>query len=189
MDDLPDILAFTTLPSIWRCAGGHYRQVASTSVSIHKMPSSQSCKELRNMVGCEGEVFSNRVLHYATSLCGTRQYWFKQRSRLIAMVDTLSLPTIFFIHTAADLHWPELARLICPDDPDSTSSHSKALHPAISDWFFNHHIHKFIDTFCVGVIGATNFWLHFEWQHHGSPHVHGLAWLPDVPNGADSGLL
>lgn len=56
-----------------------------------------------------GEAFSNRVLHYATSLHGTRQYWMRQRSRLIAMVDTLGLPTIFFTHSAADLQWPELA--------------------------------------------------------------------------------
>ena len=24
--------------------------------------------------------------------------------------------------------------------------------------------------------------MRFEWQHRGSPHVHGLAWLPDAPN-------
>ncbi len=52
------------------------------------------------MVGREGEAFSNRVLHYAASLRGTKQYWFKQRSRLISMADT---PTIFFTHSAADL--------------------------------------------------------------------------------------
>ena len=32
---------------------------------------------------------------------------------LISMVDTLGLPTIFFAYSAADLQWPELARLIC----------------------------------------------------------------------------
>ena len=58
-------------------------------------------EELRNMVGREWEAFSNRMLHYAASLRGTRQYWFKQWSRLIAMVDTLGLPTIFFTHSAA----------------------------------------------------------------------------------------
>ena len=24
--------------------------------------------------------------------------------------------------------------------------------------------------------------LHFEWQHRGSPHVHGLAWLDNAPD-------
>ena len=72
-----------------------------------------SVEELRRMVGRDGEVFSNRVRYYATSLRGTRQYW---RSRLIAMVDTLGLPTVFFFftHIAADLQWPEPSRLICP---------------------------------------------------------------------------
>ena len=55
-----------------------------------------SAVELRTLVGHEGEAFSNRVLHYSTSLR-------EQRSRLIAMVDTLGLPTVFFTHSATDL--------------------------------------------------------------------------------------
>ena len=79
------------------------------------------------------------------------------------MVDTLGLPTIFFTHSAADLQWQELARLICPDDPVSSSSCMKALqeNPAIADWFFHHRIQKFINAFYVGVLGATDFWYHF----------------------------
>ena len=100
------------------------------------------------------------------------------------MVDTLGMPTIFFMHSAADQQWPELARLICPDDPDSSSSRSKALmeNPAIADWSFYHCIHKFIDAFYKGVLRASDYWMRFEWQHRGSPHVHGLAWLEDAPN-------
>ena len=51
-------------------------------------------QELRDMVSVGWEAFSRRVLHYATSLRGTRSYWFKQRSRLISMIDTLGLPTV-----------------------------------------------------------------------------------------------
>ena len=96
--------------------------------------------------------------------------------------DTLVLPTVFFTHSAADLQWPELARLICPDDPGSSSSRNRALveNPAIADWFFHHRIQKFIDAFYVGVLGASDYWMRFEWQHRGSPHVHGLAWFPDA---------
>ena len=136
------------------------------------------------MVGSEGEAFSNRVLHYATSLRGTRQYWFRQRSRLISMVDTLGLPTIFFTHSAADLQWPELAHLICPEDPDNPAARVKAVNenPAIADWFFCHRVQKFLDAFYVGVLKATDYWVRFEWQHRGSPHVHGVAWLPNAPD-------
>ena len=97
------------------------------------------------------------------------------------MVDTLGLFTVFFTHSAADLQWPELTCLICPDDPDSSSARNKVIqeNPAIADY---QRIVKFIDAFYTVVLGATNYWFHFEWQHHGSPHVHGLAWLLDAPD-------
>ena len=52
--------------------------------------------DLRDIVGREGEVLSNRVLHFACSLRGTRQYYFKQRSQLIALVDTLSTSCVLY---------------------------------------------------------------------------------------------
>lgn len=139
---------------------------------------------LQDVVGREGEAFSNRVLHYASSLRGTRQYWLKQRGRLISMVDTLGLPTIFFTHSAANLQWPELAQLICPEDSDTSLSRIKAVNnnPALADWFFYHRAQKFVDAFYLGVIKATDYWLRFEWQHRGSPYVHGVAWLPNAPD-------
>ena len=41
---------------------------------------------------------------------------------------------------------------------------------------------EFVKVFYNGVLGATDYWLQFEWQHRSSPHVHGLAWLPDTPD-------
>ena len=112
--------------------------------------------ELRDMAGREGEAFSNRVLHYAASLRGTREYWFSQLSRLISMVDTLRLPTIFFTHSATDLQWPELAPLICPQQPDTPSSRIVAVNsnPALADWFF---CRKFVESFYLGVLNATDY--------------------------------
>ena len=102
----------------------------------------------------------------------------------MAMMDTLGLPTIFFTHSAADLHWPELARLICSGDSAIRADRTAAVidNPAICDWFFCHRIHKFVEAFYVGVLGVKDYWLRFEWQHRGSPHVHGLAWLPGAPD-------
>ena len=100
------------------------------------------------------------------------------------MVDTLGLPTIFFTHSAADLQWPELASLICPDDPDSRSSRTKAVieNPAMANWFFYYRVQEFIKAYYIGVLGVTDYWMRFEWQHRGSPHVHGLARLPGAPD-------
>ena len=159
-------------------------QAGRVYVQQHPNDARLTVDDLRDMVGREGEAFSNRVLHYASSLRGTRQYWFKQRSRLISMVDTIGLPTVFFTHSAADNQWPDLARLICSNDPDTASSRSRAVidNPAISDWFFSHRIQKFVEAFYVGVLGASDYWFRFEWQHRGSPHVHGVAWFADAPD-------
>ena len=50
------------------------------------------------MIGCEGEVFANKVTRYGASLRVTKQYWFRERNRLIAMIDTLGcLPSFTLI--------------------------------------------------------------------------------------------
>lgn len=41
---------------------------------------------------------------------------------------------------------------------------------------------KFVDAFYLGLLNATDYWLRFEWQHRGSPHIHGVAWLPNAPD-------
>ena len=140
--------------------------------------------ELREMVGNGSEAFSN---HFATTLRGTRPYWFKQRSRIIAMVNSLGLPTIFFTHSAADTQWPELANLICKNNPQSKAKRTEAVikHPAITDWFFFQRIKLFIKHFYKDILHAKDYWLRFEYQHRGSPHVHRLAWLAGSPNMED----
>ena len=133
---LPDTLSSAILHSTLRCSGMVFRQAESMFIMTQHLHDARlSVKELRGMVGCEGEAFSNCVLRYEASLQGTRQYWFKQWSWLIAMVDTLGLPTIFFTHSAADLQWPKLGHLICPDDSECSSSHNRDVleNPAIAN--------------------------------------------------------
>ena len=158
-------------------------QTGRIYVQQHPHDAHLSVAELRDMIGQRSEAFSSRVQHFTCSLRGTRSYWYRQRSRLISMVDTLGLPTIFFTHSAADLLWPNLARLMSPSNPDSSASHRQALAEKLCHcWLFLHKgIHCFIEKFYVGILGATDYWLRFEWQHRGSPHVHGLAWLPNAP--------
>ena len=151
-------------------------------IKQHPKDAYLSLSDLKEMVSSGGEQFTKRVLHYASSLRGTRQYWFQQTSRLISMIDTLGTPTVFFTHSAADTQWPELAMLIAAD-PESSSSRSSAINenPAIADYFFHERITKFMKYFYVDILGATDFWFRFEWQHRGSPHVHGVAWLQNAP--------
>ena len=159
-------------------------QTGRVFINQHPKDARLTLDELQDMVGHEGESFSRRVLHYASSLRGTSQYWFNQRRRLISMVDTLGLPTVFFTHSAADGQWPELAHLICSDSHPSSSTQSSAVteNPAVADWFFHHRINKFVEAYYIGILGATDYWFRYEWQHRGSPHVHGIAWFPDAPD-------
>ena len=115
-------------------------QTGRVYIRQHPRDGQLSLDELPDMVGRQGEAFSSRVLHYASSLRGTKQYWQRLRSRLLSMVDTLGLPTIFFTHSDANLQWPELAQPICPNNPDSRTARAKALidNPALADWFFYH---------------------------------------------------
>ena len=100
------------------------------------------------------------------------------------MIDTLGMPTIFFTHTAADLQWPELARLICCTTADQGVSQREAVvqNPALADWLFYFRVQKFIEYFYIQILHVSNYWLRYEWQHRGSPHIHGLAWLPNAPD-------
>ena len=104
-------------------------------IYVHQNPEDAqlSVDGLRDMVGRNGENLSNRVLHYASSLQGTRQYWIQQRRRLIAMVDNLGTPTIFSTHSAADFHWPGLGNLI--NSQASGQRQAVIENPAIADWF------------------------------------------------------
>lgn len=97
------------------------------------------------------------------------------------MIDALSMPTIFFTHTAADLQWPKLARLICADQGVSQREVVVA-NPALGDWSFYFCVQKFIEYFYVQILHVSDYWLRYEWQHRGSPHIHGLAWLPNAPD-------
>ena len=93
-----------------------WRALQAGWIYVHQHPHDAwlSVEELRDMVACEGEAFSNHVLHYTASLRGGRRQWFNNRSQLITMVDKLGLPTIFFTHCVIDLQWPELATPLLP---------------------------------------------------------------------------
>ena len=50
-------------------------QAGRIYIKQHPGDAQLTVDELRDMVGREGEAFSNRVLHYTSTLRGTRQYW------------------------------------------------------------------------------------------------------------------
>jgi len=41
---------------------------------------------------------------------------------------------------------------------------------------------KFVVLFYVDILKASDYWYRFEYLHHGSPHIHGIAWLSHAPD-------
>ena len=39
-----------------------------------------------------------------------------------------------------------------------------------------------MDKFLKPYLNLSDYWFRFEWQHRGSLHVHGLAWMPNAPD-------
>jgi len=56
----------------------HALQAGRIHIQQHPGDAQLTVDELRDMVQRVGEAFSTRALHYAATLCITRQYWFKQ---------------------------------------------------------------------------------------------------------------
>ena len=85
----------------------HWRALQTSWIYVRQHPNDAqlTLDDLPGMVECVGEAFSNHVWHRGASFRGTKQYWFRQCSWLMSMIDTLGLHTIFFTHSAADLQW------------------------------------------------------------------------------------
>ena len=48
--------------------------------------------------------------------------------------------------------------------------------------FFYHRAKYFVESIVGPRFKVKDFWYRFEWQHRGSPHLHGFLWLEGAPN-------
>jgi ATP-dependent DNA helicase PIF1 len=125
-------------------------------------------------------------------------FWRKHRMQLSNMIDQLGSPHLFFTLSAADLHWPDLHRLIeeqrsqlgdgLPLGPlDEHAIHTRHVdnltkYPHTVASFLQSRVKEFLST--IGKhpeFEHTNHWYRYKWQHRGSGHVHGFLWLKDGP--------
>ena len=81
-------------------------------------------------------------MRFGEDLRGSRQFWNSRRYELSDMIKQIGAQgLIFFTFSAADLHWPELHKLM----PSSVSSETSAKqhhqnivdNPHIAVWFFS----------------------------------------------------
>ncbi|KAK3925970.1 LOW QUALITY PROTEIN: ATP-dependent DNA helicase pfh1 [Frankliniella fusca] len=125
--------------------------------------------------------------NYGSNLQGTRAFWFSKGKQLLAMFQQLKLPTLFFTLSSADMHWPELFKILAPDkDYNSLTSKERENllqnNPMIADQFFHERVESFLKEVVIKKYKVKDYWYRTEYQHRGSPHVHGVLWLEGAPD-------
>ena len=54
--------------------------------------------------------------------------------------------------------------------------------PMIVGYFFQERAKIFLNTVLKPLFKVKDFWLRYEWQSRGSPHIHGVLWQEDAPD-------
>jgi hypothetical protein len=53
--------------------------------------------------------------------------------------------------------------------------------PVSADWYFTRRFQLFIKFFFEEYLQCSEYYFRVEYQHRGSPHVHGMVWMPNAP--------
>ena len=121
------------------------------------------------------------------SVRGTKQFWFRQKGDVLAMIREFGCPTLFLTFSCAEYDSVDIDRYLrkvnkvpksypierlCIEDPISVSRK------------FSQKFHNFFDTVLIkgAVLGEVthSFWKK-EYQSRGAPHYHVLLWIKDAP--------
>ena len=121
------------------------------------------------------------------SVRGTKQFWFRQKGDVLAMIREFGCPTLFLTFSCAEYDSVDIDRYLrkvnkvpksypierlCIEDPISVSRK------------FSQKFHNFFNTVLIkgAVLGEVthSFWKK-EYQSRGAPHYHVLFWIKDAP--------
>ena len=131
-------------------------------------------------------------------LRGSPPYWEKAKRDLFAMIRQLGAAQLFLTLSAAETRWVHLLKILSEtvdngtltdEDVDQlTWSHKCRL--ISSDpvtcarhcyYSIQHYFNDFLKSKVNPFGQLKDFWYRIEFQHRGSPHMHCLLWIADVP--------
>ena len=142
-------------------------------------------------------IHSDQAFKFMRNVRGSPPYWQRVFYDVLAMVRQLGCPTWFISLSAADLHWPELIKLIAGERGRTLTDEDVKLlswdekcqilreNPVTAARQFNYRVDKFFSLFLkssshpVGKI--TEYFIRIEFQARGSPHAHALLWVENAP--------
>ena len=82
-------------------------------IRTHPREANLMVEELRERLNSEGrETFLKSLHRHVDWMPGLTPFWERNRRQLVQMIDQLGSPHLFFTLSAADLHWPDLHRII-----------------------------------------------------------------------------
>ena len=130
-------------------------------------------------------------------LRGSPPYWEKAKHDLYAVIRQLGPAQLFVTLSAAETRWTHLLKILSEivdgtvltdEQIDSmTWSHKCRLissDPVTCARHFDFCVKHFFNSFLkhpCSPFGEKDFWYRIEFQHRGSPHMHCLLWIADVP--------
>ena len=132
------------------------------------------------------------------NLRGSPPYFERCKKDLFAMIRQLGNPTWFCSFSAAETRWIHLIKILgrLIDNKDYTDDEVRQMSwqrkseliqkdPVTCARNFEHmvqlFIHNFIKSSCHPIGEVVDFFYHVEFQQRGSPHIHGLFWIKNVP--------
>ncbi|KAK3926417.1 THAP domain-containing protein 11 [Frankliniella fusca] len=143
-------------------------------------------KDLRDKLDKDPSLMK-KIMFQGSNIRGTKAFWHARGRELQAMLEQMGLPTLFLTLSAADMHWPFLFKLLAPhEDPETMSEYKRReliqQNPLIVDEFFLTRVETFLQEVLAPKYKVKDFWFRIEYQHRGSPHLHGLLWLDNAPD-------
>ena len=106
--------------------------------------------DIQERISLEDHHIADRIMRYGEGLYGSQQFWNFHHCELTDMIKQIgSQGLIFFTFSAADLHWPELHKLMPPSHNSETSDKTKLQNIVdnshIATWFFSKRFETFFN--------------------------------------------
>ncbi|XP_034567817.1 uncharacterized protein LOC117832690 isoform X2 [Notolabrus celidotus] len=149
---------------------------------------------LRDKHEVERLVRNRDAIRFMQPLRGTPAYWDKTTKDLFAMIRQLGSPTFFVTFSAAEMRWPEVIIAIKAqqgeevnfDELDwSTKCDILRSNPVTVMRVFDKRVEALYRDLILSPaqpLGKVyDFFWRLEFQHRGSPHIHGLLWVDGAP--------
>ncbi|CAJ1085629.1 uncharacterized protein LOC117832690 isoform X2 [Xyrichtys novacula] len=151
-------------------------------------------KMLREKLEVERLVRNRDAIRFMQPLRGTPAYWDKTTKDLFAMIRQLGSPTFFVTFSAAEMRWPEVIIAIKLQQGEevnfeeldwSTKCDILRSNPVTTMRMFDKRVEALYRDLIMSPaqpLGKVfDFFWRLEFQHRGSPHIHGLLWVEGAP--------